>query len=426
MVFGFGKKKTQEHPTSPIQTEKTIILDEISGLLQETEAPHITEIINIAKSIKEDVESNRKKIHALILNLESDDLNLDDIDRNLRIIVTRGKDSIVTIIKKETKSNLTNPTKYDQVILLNTEINQILKRIGDVLGLNSRIIHIFAKKYADSLKDEISKMAGNRNRLQIAINAVENLKESCRMIMEMREKISEDRNTILKKRDRISEINSETETLKNNIVSLEKQILDLKSMKEHAKFLEVKSKIESLSSEKNEIKNIIDLQFSKISRSLGKYSYISSFEKPVRKIMEELVEDPYQVISHQNKGTIIQILEAVAKSVSSGSISVKDTPKALEQIHETISRLDEFMALKESYSNKVSALEKDLAVFDIKQLESKEHELQKTKTDHTNMENVKKKLEVEVDEENKVLEKRISEIQSGLSRVTNSKITLKI
>lgn len=352
-------------------------------------------------------------------------MKLDDIDRNLMIIVKRGKDAIVYIIKKETSSSLTNVTKYDQVILLNTEINQTLKRIGDVLGLNSRIIHIFAKKYADSLKDEIAKMAGNRNQLQIAINFVESLKVNCEKIIEMGEKIAEEKNKIIQKTDRVSEIISELDILKNTITSLEKQILDLKSMKEHAKYLEIKNNIESLSSEKSEIKNIIDLQFSKISRPLGKYDYISSFEKPVKKMMDELVSDPYEVISPQNKATIIQILEAVTKSVSSGSISVKDTDKSLEQIKETISRLDEFITLKESYSNKVSTLEKDLIIFDIRLLESKEHNLQKAKIDFTNMESIKKKLEDDVKEDNSQLTKYVSEIESDLARVTNSKIILK-
>lgn len=426
MVFGFGKKKSHEQPIAPTQKDRTISLEDIPSLIQETESPHITEVINIAKSIKKEVEVNRKKIYELILHLESDDLNLDDIDRNLMIIVKRGKDSIVSIIKKETTSGLTDPIKYEQAILLNTEINQVLKRIGDVLGLNSRIIHIFAKKYADNLKEEIAKIAGSRNRLQVAINFVENLKESFRMIVEASENISKENKTILQKTDRITEIDSEMDSLKNNISSLERHILDLKSMKEYSMFLEIKNKIESLSSEKSEIKKVIDLQFSKISRSLGKYIYVSSFEKPVKKMMQDLLEDPYQVISPQNKGTIIQILEAVAKSVSSGSISVKDTGKSLEQIQETIFRLDEFMSLKEAYSNKVSTFEKDLVVFDINQLELKEQELQKTKTNFENMENVKKKLRAEINEQSKLLEKHILEIQSSLSRVTNSKITLKV
>lgn len=425
MVFGFGKKKTHEENIDPTQKERTISIEEIPDILQETQSPHITDAINTAKSVREQVEANKKKIHELILHLESDDLKLDDIDRNLMIIVKRGKNSIVSIIKKETTSRLTNVTKYEQAILLNTEIVQTLKRIGDVLGLNSRIIHIFAKKYADSLKNEIAKMAANRNQLQVSINFVENLKVNCENIIELGKKITEEKNKIMQKTDRVSEIISELDVLRNSITSLEKQILDLKSIKEYAKYLEIKNKIDSLSSEKNEIKNIIDMQFSKISRPLGKYSYISSFEKPVKKMMDELVSDPYQVISPQNKATIIQILEAVAKSVSSGSISVKDTDKSLEQINETVSRLDEFITLKESYSNKVSNLEKDLVIFDIKLLESKEQGLQKAKIDFTNMESTKKKLEDDINDDNSQLEKHVLHLESDLARVTNSKIILK-
>ena len=425
MVFGFGKKKTQEDNIDPTQKERTISIEEIPDILQETQSPHITETINTAKSVREQVEANKKKIHELILHLESDDLKLDDIDRNLMIIVKRGKDSIVSIIKKETTSRLTNVTKYEQAILLNTEIVQTLKRIGDVLGLNSRIIHIFAKKYADSLKNEIAKMAANRNQLQVSINFIENLKINCENIIELGKKITEEKNKIMQKTDRVSEIISELDVLRNSITSLEKQILDLKSIKEYAKYLEIKNKIDSLSSEKNEIKNIIDMQFSKISRPLGKYSYISSLEKPVKKMMDELISDPYQVISPQNKATIIQILEAVAKSVSSGSISVKDTDKSLEQINETVSRLDEFITLKESYSNKVSNLEKDLVIFDIKLLESKEQGLQKAKIDFTNMESRKKKLEDDINDDNSQLEKHVLHLESDLARVTNSKIILK-
>lgn len=424
MVFGFGKKKAQEHPATT-HNERIIGIEEIPGILQEIQSPYITESINIAKSVRDEVEAHKKKIHSLILQLEHDDLKLDDIDKNLMIIVKRGKDSIVSIIKKETASSLTNATKYDQVILLNTEISQTLKRIGDVLGLNSRIIHIFAKKYAGSLKEEIAKIASKRNQLQVSINHIENLKINGENIVDLSKKISEEKSKIIQKTNRVSEIISELDILKNNFSVHEKQIHDLKALKEYTKYLEIKNSIESLSSEKNQIKNIIDMQFSKISRPLDKYSYISAFEKPVKKMMDELVSNPYEVISTHNKPTIIQILEAVAKSVSSASISVKDTDKSLEQIRETISRLDEFITLKESYSNKVSTLEKDLIVFDIKSLESKEHSLHKSKTNFSNMESIKKKLEAEINEDSSMLEKHISEIESDLTRVSKSKIILK-
>ncbi|HEX5457068.1 MAG TPA: hypothetical protein VFX64_01635 [Candidatus Nitrosotalea sp.] len=425
MVFGFGKKKTQEQPTIPVQNEKTVTLDDIPAILQEIESPGVSEVISIAKTTKEEVETHKKKIHELILHLESDDLKLDDVDRNLSIIVKRGKNAIVSTIKKETSSQLTNATKYDQAVMLNTEISQMLKKIGDVLGQNSRIIHIFAKKYADNLKDEIAKVAKSRNQLQSSINFVENLRTVGKEITDLSQKIAEGRNTLSQRNERISEIVSETQSLKNNIVTLEKQIHDLKSSDAHSKFLEIRCKIDSMSSEKSDVKNVIDIQFSKISRPLGRYSYISSFEKPVRKMMDELVANPYEVISLQNKSGIIQILEAVEKSIISGSISVKDADKSLEQVQETISKLDEFITLKESYSGKVTSLEKDLTVFDIKSLESKEHDLEKTRSDLASMESVKKKLEEEVKDSNHSLSKNTSDLESGLARLTNSKISLK-
>jgi len=425
MVFGFGKKKTQEQPTAPVHNERTITLEDIPGMLQEIESPRVAEVISIAKTTKDEVEAHKKKIRELILQLESDGLKLDDVDKNLGVIVKRGKNAIVSTIKKETSSALTSATKYDQAVLLNTEISQMLKKIGDVLGLNSRIIHIFAKKYADNLKDEIAKVAKSRNQLQSSINFVENLRAGSKEIADLGQKITEYRVTVQQKNDRISEIISEIETLKNNIASLEKQIHALKSSDGHAKFLEVKRRIDSMSSEKSEVKNVIDLQFSKISRPLGRYSYISSFEKPVRKMMDELVANPFDVISPQNKTGIIQILEAVEKSIVSGSISVKDADKSLEQVQETISRLDEFIALKESYSSKVSTLEKDMAVFDIKSLESKEQELHKTRSDHANFEALKKKLETEIKDSEHVLAKNISDLESGLAKLVHFKVELK-
>lgn len=424
MVFGFGKKKT-EQPTVPTQVEKTIQIEKIPDILHEVESPQIDEAIKTAKLAKNEIETYMKKIHELILHLESDSLKLDEVDKNLAVIVKRGKDSIVATIKKETSTTLTSPTKYDQVILLNTEIAQMLKKIGDVLGMNSRIIHIFAKKYADNLKEEISKVAKGRNQLQLSINSVETLKANEKSISDMMQKISEYKNIIQQKSDRIFQIVKETQSLKQNTIDLQKQIQDLRSSEEYKKYIEIKRKIDFIS-EKSDIKNIIDLQFSKISRPLGRYSYISSFEKPIRIMMDEILANPYDVISLQNKNSIIQILEAVEKSVISGSISVKDSEKSLEQIQETITKLDEFILLKESHTKKTLNLEKELAIFDIKSLESKEHSLQKIETDIANIESIRKKLEEEVNDSKQLLSKNVSDLESGLSRLVNYKVSIKI
>ncbi|MDE1725120.1 MAG: hypothetical protein KGH76_04400 [Thaumarchaeota archaeon] len=423
MVFGLGKKKT-EQPAVPAQIEKTIKLDDIHMMLRQIEAPNIENAINVSKTSKDEIEIHRKKIRDIIIQLESDDLKLDEVDKNLATIVKRGKGSIVTTIKKETSSSLTNPVKYDQVVLLNTEIAQMLKKIGDVLGMNSRIIHIFAKKYADILKEEIAKIAKSRNQLQVSINSVENIKAHQENIANRVQKISEYKTTISQKTDRLSQINVETQSLKHSITNLQKQIQELKESTEYRRFLDVKKKIDSTLAEKSNIKNIISLQFSKISRPLGRYTYISSFEKSVKKMMDDLLVDPYEIVSSQNKNSIINILEAVEKSVISGSISVKDSEKSLEQIQETISKLDEFITLKESYIKKVSDLEKDLSIFNTKAFESDEQDLKKAEENLTSTENLKKKLEEEIKNSKQSLLENVQELEENLSKLTNSKISI--
>ncbi|HYL65488.1 MAG TPA: hypothetical protein VET47_00020, partial [Candidatus Limnocylindrales bacterium] len=384
MVFGFGKKKVSEQPITQSNV-KIVAFPDIPKFLQELESPKRTELVDQAKTIRVKVLSNMKDIHEIILQLEEDDLKLSDVDKNLRTVASRGKDSVVSTIKRETSSSLINITKYEDALSLNTQINQILKRMGDTLGLNSRIIHIFARKYADNLKEEITKMAANRNSLQTVINSYEDFKTSYRTQEETKNKIIDLKKEIAQNNLRIAEIDSEMNSTQNTITRLDKEIFDLKSMKEYQIFLEIKNKINLLSSEKYEIKNKIDMQFSKISRPLSKYSYISSFEKPVKRVMEELIREPYEAISLQNKDTIIEVLRAVEKSVLSGSISVKDTEKSLEQIEETISLLDEFLAMKETYSNRVIKLEGELTIFDTKLLKSKENDLEKEKNNLINL-----------------------------------------
>ena len=310
MVFGFGKKKNVDSLAATARQEKEILLTDISSFLKELESPRVSKAIQGAKNVKSEIELDRKNINNTILEFEEDDLNLDDVDRNLKTVVKRGKDAVVSTIKKEIASKLSNIENYDNVLAFNVEVSQILKRMGDVLGLHTRAMHVFARKYAEKLKEEITHLAQNRNLLQSLIDEYENFRMNSDSIIEIVRKIDVLELEVIQKNKRLTEINAETDTTRKNITTLEREILELQSSKEYQEFLEIKRKIDSLSSERNEIKSKINGQFSKISRPLSKYSYISSFEKSMKKIMEDLIADPYQAISSQNKSAIIEILEA--------------------------------------------------------------------------------------------------------------------
>src|SRR5574340_482308 len=166
MVFGFGKKKNVDSLASTAKQEKEILLTDISSFLKELESPRVSKVIQGAKNIKSEIELDRKNINNTILEFEEDDLNLDDVDRNLKTVVKRGKDAVVYTIKKEITNKLSSLENYDNVLAFNIEVSQILKRMGDVLGLHTRAMHVFARKYAEKLKEEITHLAQNRSLLQ--------------------------------------------------------------------------------------------------------------------------------------------------------------------------------------------------------------------------------------------------------------------
>ncbi|MDE1764077.1 MAG: hypothetical protein KGH88_07500 [Thaumarchaeota archaeon] len=425
MVFGFGKKKTVEVPDPALQ-QREVSLHEIPQIIKEFEAPRVSNILQGAQQIKTRVESNQKNIHELILHLESDDLKLDDVDRSLKTVGKRGKDAVVSTIKKETKAKLTSIEKYEDVISLNNEINQILKRMGDVLGLHTRVMHVFARKYADKLKEEIGDLAQNRNSLQRLITEQENFKSSSNSILGTIQKIHDLKKEIVQKEHRLDEVTGEKSETMDTITRLEQDISELKSRPEYSQFLEIKQKIDSMSHEKHEIRDKIGAQFSKISRPLNKYSYVSSFDKPMKKLMEEMIADPYEVISSENKEFIIEILQAVTKSVVAGNVSVKDSDRSAELVEETIERLDEFLKLKSAYARKISDLEDKLGVFDAKKIEEKEKGVEKAKSNLIDLETSHKKLEKEISENHVQMDSTKMELEKNLTHLNNDKVVVKI
>ena len=426
MVFGWGKKKTGNETVESTKQERQITFSDINVILKESETQLLKKILGQAKSVREKIEVEQKSILQTILEFEEDDLEAEDVDKSLKVLIERGKKAVGSGVKKETAVVLSNPDTYSNLANLNAQTGQMLKRIGDILGINSRIMHVFARKYTDKLKEDLADMANNKKQLQIFVDEYTNFESTSKNILDEIEKIKNSKKGIEDKNHRLSDLQRDIEDHKKTIDNLEQDIRTIKSKNEYHEFLNVKKEIESLTPERNNVKNEIDLQFSKISRPLGKYSYISSLEKPLKNIMTRLVDEPIEVITNDNKNAIIEILQATVKSVVAGNVSVKDSQKSVEQIEETIGRLDEFINLKNNLSKKMSDLENKMSIFNIKDLEEKEKKLTRTKDDIMQFESSIKALEKEISEESNRTPQLIHDIEEKISEISRTKITLKI
>jgi hypothetical protein len=418
MVFGWGKKKLDENEINVVPKEKHILLSDISNILEEISSVRAKTIMAEVKTFRNKIDSNRKTLLKITKELDGDTLNTEEIDHHLRRLVDRGKSDVLSIIKKECTKNLIEINSFDDVKAFSETVTKMLKRVGDSLGRHSNVIHIFAKKYAKRLKDDLRVMQSDNKEISVLVtnhidleNKVEKITES---IIEY-EQFQKSLSTLYVRKD-----NAEKNIQK--LIEMNKNIIDeietLKNSKEYTAYLKIKEEINSFLSVRLEIKNQIDSQFANISRPMNKYIYISSLDKLQKKLLENLINNPIDVLTDENKDGIIQILEAVIKNVKSESISVKNIEKSLNQLNQTISLVDEFIDKINNCSQSKIDAENRLSVFNYGDLEKKELDLSKNKNNTSDTESELESFDLETDSITESMSESIKLIELTLNQIS--------
>jgi len=423
MVFGWGKKKQEEVPIEEIPQNKEIHLDDVSKIVTELYRLRTTQTISEIKFLRDNTDPLISDLIKIGKVLDDDDLQVDDIDKHLAIIVVRGKKQVIDVIKKGV-NNLPEVSDIDSAKKLNVALNQILKKVGDVLGRQTRVIHIFAKKYANQLKDNLEIMNQNHSEIQNILKNFEYTKTSSDEINDNLNEIKTLQKSKIEKTQKIVETNKEVESLQEKISSLEKSIAEIKSSENYQKFLNLKNELDSFGSQKASIKNNIGTQFTKISRPLSRYEYASSLDKEQKNILSKLVSDPFDVLLPQNKDAVIIILENVRKGISSGSISVKDVDKTLSQITETEEMLDNFIIQVSEYFKKYDSIKSEMNSLKPDNLDSLEAEMNKNISFKSDSELKSETFQGEIDESDSKIPVLVSSIEAKLRNFSNTTYTI--
>ena len=425
MVFGWGKKKHEKQEVEITPQKKQITLDDIPSIINEIRIIRKKTIIAETKTFRNKIKSSSETILHIAIDLERDKLKVDDMDVHLRRLVERGKKEVISIIKKESVVELPEINSYEDVKDFNIISGKMLKKIGDALGRHSVPINVFAKKYASKLKDDLKTMTDRNDEITTLISNYTELETKAEQLTDTMNKIAESKKLIIN-------LGKEKETDKKNIKNLENQIVgnqkDIESIKNsdnYKQFVEINKKLDSMSDIKNQIKNEIEQQFTKISRPLNKYVYVSSLDKPQKKLLEDLIARPYDVLIDANRKDIIQILESTKNGVQSGSVSVKDSNKSLSQIDETLSLLSSFIEKISGFHRSKDDIEHKLSVFDSEQLRQKESILHKHEDNKSNLESKIKSTEKELVDTTELIPKWLKLLESVLNQISAVQYTIR-
>ena len=423
MVFGWGKKKQEEKPTELVSQSKDVQLSDVSKILTDLDQLRSSQILSEIKHLRKVTAPLIEDLIMIGRVLEKDDLKVDDIDKHLAIIVVRGKKQVIDVIKKGV-TPLPEVSSLEDMDKLNYSLNQILKKVGDVLGRQTRVIHIFAKKYANQLKDNLEVMNKNHSEIRELLKNFDSTKSTSIEINDTLNQIDVLKNTRIEKSKKIIDTNNSIDSLEKQILSNNTSIEEIKSSDDYKKYLDLKKKFDEFGSQKTKIKNSIDAQFTKISRPLSRYEYASSLDKDQKNILTKLVENPFTILLSENKDSIIVILENVRKGITSGSISVKDVNKMLSNITETEESLDNFIAQVSKYFETTKNMQNELDSLMPEKLISLEHEHAKN---ISNKDDLQLKLETfqgSIDDADSQIPKLVAEIEKKLRIFSNTKYTI--
>ena len=423
MVFGWGKKKQVEEPVERKRVNQEIELSEVPQIINDLRKLRESQTISEIKHLRNDTAPLIDDLMKIGIVLDKDDLNIDDIDKHLAIIVVRGKKQVIDILKKDVKT-LIQVSNMDDAKKLDYFLTQLLKKVGDVLGRQTRVIHIFAKKYANQLTTNLKIMNENSDNITKLLKHFDSTQSSFDEIDEMLNKIESLKQDHVDKTKRNAEIQDNLKSLQEKNISLQKSLDEIHASENYQKYVSLQNKLNDFIKQKSKIKSEIDTQFTKISRPLGRYAYASSLDKEQTRILSTLVDNPFDALIAANLDSIILILENIRKGISSGSISVKDTEKTLSQLTETEESLDGFIKKVSEYSTVFDSMEADLKNLKPKNLTSTENDISKTSESENDARQKSKTILSEISEIESQIPQFISKIESKLKIFSSTRYTI--
>ena len=423
MVFGWGKKKQVEEPVERKRVNQEIELSEVPQIINDLRKLRESQTISEIKHLRNDTAPLIDDLMKIGIVLDKDDLNIDDIDKHLAIIVVRGKKQVIDILKKDVKT-LIQVSNMDDAKKLDYFLTQLLKKVGDVLGRQTRVIHIFAKKYANQLTTNLKIMNENSDNITKLLKHFDSTQSSFDEIDEMLNKIESLKQDHVDKTKRNTEIQDNLKSLQEKNISLQKSLDEIHASENYKNYVSLQNKLNDFIKQKSKIKSEIDTQFTKISRPLGRYAYASSLDKEQTRILSTLVDNPFDALIAANLDSIILILENIRKGISSGSISVKDTEKTLSQLTETEESLDGFIKKVSEYSTVFDSMEADLKNLKPQNLTSTENDISKTIDSENDARQKSKTILSEISEIESQIPQFTSKIESKLKIFSSTRYTI--
>lgn len=395
MIFGWGRKKAPEAPQV-----HTINLDEVTDIVKETRHIRAERTITEAGNLIHKTNTLIRELIQIRQDIDADDLKAGEIDTRIRPLVIKGKKMLIETLKRNAVE-IKPIHNYEDMVRVNEELEHRLKQVGNILGKQTRVVHIFAEGYATRLKQILEEVEENRKQMLSTTTWHQNDTELADIVTGGIESVHDMEIRIKDNEQKVYELEQESTDIRLKIEYSQAEVAKFKESSKYNRWLTLCNLMERHDCDRLALRTEISTQFTKISRPLGRYSRISA-DKEQSALLRRMLDDPYDTIRLADNESIIALLEGVRRATSSGSISVKDIGKALDTIVQTQEAASQFM-------EKINHLEA---------------EVQKTTTDMNNVKPTKlDQLKEEIrnlEETQELVYKKIRDVKSTTKKAKNA------
>ena len=407
----------QPPPSSP---PITVTLGQIPEILSRFDDEKRQHTISAIRKMRDEAEPFVEELMRMGRDLEQDSLDVDSIDRHLAIIVVRGKKQVIDVIRRGV-APLPGVDSIEDATSAESALRQLLKKVGDVMGRQTRVIHIFAKKHANHFKDTLEAMNARHTRMRHIMDRhnqataeSDEIKDALKSIAKLQESRS-------KKSQKVRDLSSSIESLGSRLSQLESAISEIKSSRQYQEYTVLLSNIKECDSQLARIREDIRLQFAKISRPLGRYEYGSALDKEQQKVLAGLVADPAAVVTPGNISTISTIILNVRRAVATESISVRDVEKMLAMLAETAEAVGPLADRLAECDERRRKLQDRADSARSTKLDECEHGVSKATALRKDSESRLSALRAELEDDNSRIARMVSDMQIGLRQYTGVK-----
>ena len=374
-MFGWGRKKQEAAPEP-----RVLGLDEVGPALEQVLEDEARLLVDRTGSLRDAIDAHMSEMVRIAGQMDSDEPG-DDVDARVAAVARRGKKQVVEAIRKHAGPGAGPAGSVEEVRAFNKDTAYVLSHVGDVLGKQTRVIHMFSKKHAGRLKEILAAYSDDSKGAADLLRRYDSAEAERARAAELVDQIRGCESGAKEARARAESLSADAERLDAEAAARAESAGRFRESDAYKEYSRIVAEIGALEKKRRDVELRIGGITAPVSKAVSKYRYGSSLDKAPLAVAAAMLDSPLDAFVPANRADIEQILANTRKAVELGHMSVKDPAKTAASLGEAAARIDEMIGAVSDHAGERGRLEAELARADVGPMKADERAAARARED---------------------------------------------